>query len=233
MDYVHKATVVSDCLMGFKKDESGWKTCKKSSDVIVSWRPSTEFPGNVYKGEGVVSGSTEKVWRCLEPVPGGLRVKWDNNVKKFELLEQVTEIISVCRTVTPSAAMGMIAPRDFVDVIQIKQYEDGTISSNGNPSFLSTLVCLLLPHLLLLLLLLLVQSLRCPPQSGFVRGFNHTCGCICVPISGEPNKTQVISFFQTDLGGLLPRSVVDSFFPSSMAEFYSNLAKAVKSLKDH
>ena len=53
------------------------------------------------------------------------------------------------------------------------------------------------------------------------------------PSSREPNKTQVFSFFQTDLGGLLPRSVVDSFFPSSMAEFYSNLAKAVKSLKDH
>lgn len=51
-------------------------------------------------------------------------------------------------------------------------------------------------------------------------------------ISREPNKTQVFSFFQTDLGGFLPRSVVDSFFPSSMAEFYSNLAKAVKSLKD-
>nr|XP_029505176.1 stAR-related lipid transfer protein 5-like [Oncorhynchus nerka] len=73
----------------------------------------------------------------------------------------------------------------------------------------------------------------CPPQSGYVRGFNHPCGCICVPISGEPNKTQLFSFFQTDLGGFLPRSVVDSFFPSSMVEFYSNLAKAIKSLKDH
>lgn len=39
--------------------------------------------------------------------------------------------ISICRTVTPSAAMGIIAPRDFVDVILVQQYEDGTISSNG------------------------------------------------------------------------------------------------------
>lgn len=39
--------------------------------------------------------------------------------------------ISICRTVTPSAAMGIIAPRDFVDVILVKKYEDGTISSNG------------------------------------------------------------------------------------------------------
>ncbi|KAM7406649.1 hypothetical protein PAMP_001016 [Pampus punctatissimus] len=163
-----------------------------------------------YKGEGVISSSLEKVWECLKPVPNGLRVKWDNNVKRFELLEQITEDISICRTVTPSAAMGIIAPRDFVDVILIKRYEDGTISSNATN----------------------VNHPGCSPQSGYVRGFNHPCGCICVPISGEPNKTQVFSFFQTDLGGFLPRSVVDSFFPSSMAEFYSNLAKAVKSLKD-
>ncbi|XP_077567846.1 uncharacterized protein stard5 [Stigmatopora nigra] len=44
-----------------------------------------------YKGEGVVNGSLEKVWECLKPVPKGLRVKWDNNVKKFEVLEQLKE----------------------------------------------------------------------------------------------------------------------------------------------
>lgn len=27
--------------------------------------------------------------------------------------------------------MGIISPRDFVDVIFVKKYEDGTISSNG------------------------------------------------------------------------------------------------------
>lgn len=112
------------------------------------------------------------MWKCLKPVPNGLRVKWDDNVKKFELLEQITEVhlgfpcdplsmsipwqtweccgnavgschvflpfqdVSVCRTVTPSAAMGIISPRDFVDVILVKKYEDGTISSNGAPPFL-------------------------------------------------------------------------------------------------
>lgn len=37
----------------------------------------------------------------------------------------------ICRTVTPSAAMGIISPRDFVDVVSIKHHEDGTVSSNG------------------------------------------------------------------------------------------------------
>uniref|UniRef100_A0A672K7M5 StAR related lipid transfer domain containing 5 n=1 Tax=Sinocyclocheilus grahami TaxID=75366 RepID=A0A672K7M5_SINGR len=94
-------------------------------------------------------------------------------------------------------------------VISVKRYEDGTVSSNATN----------------------VSHPNCPPQPGYVRGFNHPCGCFCVPVPGEPGKMQLFSFFQTDLGGLLPRSVVDSFFPTSMVEFYSNLTKAVKSLK--
>lgn len=78
------------------------------------------------------------------------------------------------------------------------------------------------------------QTLRIHCQE--FKSIQSTLSCVCLvcffhSISSEPNKTQVFSFFQTDLGGLLPRSVVDSFFPSSMAEFYTNLAKAVKSLK--
>ncbi|KAG5839641.1 stAR-related lipid transfer protein 5 [Anguilla rostrata] len=210
MDYLQITNTVADSLLCYAKDESGWKTCKKTNEVTVCWRPSTEFPGNLYKGDGIINGSPEKVWECLKPVPNGIRVKWDNNVKKLELVETVNVDISVFRTVTPSAAMGIIAPRDFVDVVLVKQYEDGTITSNAT-------------H---------VGHPGCPPQAGYVRGFNHPCGCFCVPVPGEPSKTQLLSFFQTDLGGLLPRSVVDSFFPSSMAEFYKNLAKAVKSLKD-
>ncbi|XP_048828267.1 stAR-related lipid transfer protein 5 [Brienomyrus brachyistius] len=210
MDYQHIANAVADSLVAYSKDESGWKACKKTDAVTVYWRPSAEFPGNLYKGDGVISASPERLWDCLKPLPDGLRVKWDDNVKKFELIEMVNDAVSVCRTVTPSAAMGIIAPRDFVDVVLVKRYEDGTITSNAT-------------H---------VDHPDCPPQSGFVRGFNHPCGCFCVPIPGEPNKTQLLSFFQTDLGGYLPRSVVDSFFPSSMAQFYSNLTKAVKSLKD-
>lgn len=31
----------------------------------------------------------------------------------------------------------------------------------------------------------------CAPQSGYVRGFNHPCGCICVPVSGWVTKQYV------------------------------------------
>ncbi|XP_018427991.1 PREDICTED: stAR-related lipid transfer protein 5 [Nanorana parkeri] len=208
MDYTEVARSAADRLQAYRTDPTGWKQCKKTGDVAVYWRPSSEFTGNLYKGEGIVAGKPEHVWHCLKPEPGGLRVKWDSNVEDFQLLETVTEDISICRTVTPSAAMGIIAPRDFVDVVLIKSYEDGSIASNATN----------------------VEHESCPPQRHFVRGFNHHCGCFCVPIPGEPEKTQVLSFFQTDLSGYLPRSVVESFFPYSMTQFYSNLTKAVKAL---
>ncbi|PKU45488.1 transmembrane channel-like protein 3 [Limosa lapponica baueri] len=117
--------------------------------------------------------------------------------------------VSVCRTTTPSAFMRIISPREFVDVVLIKQYEDGTMLSAATN----------------------VEHPLCPPQPNFVRGFNYPCGCFCIPLPGEPNRTQLLSFFQTDLGGYLPQTVVDSFFPASIAGFYSNLTKAVKALK--
>lgn len=33
MDFEHKAKAVADCLMSYRKDESGWKVCKKSVNV--------------------------------------------------------------------------------------------------------------------------------------------------------------------------------------------------------
>lgn len=33
MDYEHKAKTVADCLLSYKRDESGWKVCKKSVNV--------------------------------------------------------------------------------------------------------------------------------------------------------------------------------------------------------
>ncbi|XP_005989702.1 stAR-related lipid transfer protein 5 [Latimeria chalumnae] len=209
MDYQGIANLVADKLLNYSQDKRGWKTCKRTSEVSVFWRPSAEFPGNLYKGEAIVNASPAKVWECLKPVPDGLRVKWDENVDKFELIEAIGENISICRTVTPSAAMGIISPRDFVDVVLVKQYDNGTITSNATN----------------------VLHQGCPPHPGFVRGFNHPCGCFCVPVPGEPQKTQLLSFFQTDLGGYLPQSVVDSFFPSSMATFYHNLIKTVKTLQ--
>ncbi|XP_036211310.1 stAR-related lipid transfer protein 5 [Myotis myotis] len=202
---------VAEKMLGYRRDASGWKTCREGNGVTVSWRPSVEFPGNLYRGEGVVDAAPRDVWAFVKPLPGSLRETWDENVSSFEVIESITDNLCVTRTATPSAAMKLISPRDFVDLALATELEDGTlISSAAN-----------LEHPL------------CPPRPGYVRGRNHPCGCFCEPVPGEPGKTRVVTFFQTDLSGLLPQRVVDGFFPRSMAGFYTNLRSAVRLVPAH
>ncbi|XP_066415019.1 stAR-related lipid transfer protein 5 [Molothrus aeneus] len=209
MDCAERAEAAAEQLRLYRRDPDGWRGCRSTGEVAVSWRPSAEFAGNLYKGEGIVPASPQNVWECIKPVAGGLRTKWDQNVKDFEVIEAVSDTVSICRTTTPSACMRIISPREFVDVVVMKQYEDGTMLSAATN----------------------VEHPLCPPQPNLVRGFNYPCGCFCIPVPGEPDRTELLTFFQTDLGGYLPQTVVDSFFPSSISGFYSNLTKAVKALK--
>ncbi|XP_010191198.1 PREDICTED: stAR-related lipid transfer protein 5 [Mesitornis unicolor] len=209
MDYVGLAESAAEKMRLYRQDPSGWRVCQSTGEVSVSWRPSAEFAGNVYRAEGVVPADPQEVWECIKPVAGGRRTKWDKTVKDFEVVEAISDTVSVCRTTTPSAFVKIISPREFVDVVLIEQCEDGTMLSAATN----------------------VEHPLCPPQPNFVRGFNYPCGCFCIPIPGEPDRTQLLSFFQTDLGGYLPQTMVDSFFPASIAGFYSNLTKAVKAFK--
>ncbi|NWJ09969.1 STAR5 protein, partial [Crypturellus undulatus] len=209
MDYAGLAGLVATKLELYRGDPGGWRSCRRTDEVTVSWRPSDEFAGKIYRGDGLMPASPADVWEHVKPVAGGLRVEWDENVKDFEVMEMITENISICRTTTPSVFRKIISPREFVDVVVTKQYEDGTMLSAAT-------------H---------VEHALCPPQANFVRGLNYPCGSFCIPVPGESNKTQVLTFFQTDLGGYLPQTVVESFFPATIAGFYSNLKKAVETFK--
>ncbi|XP_053220345.1 stAR-related lipid transfer protein 5 [Podarcis raffonei] len=208
MDYREAASWAAERMQSYRKDCSGWRSCKRTNEVSISWRPSTEFHGNIYKAEGIMPAKPEDVFKCLKPETGGLREKWDPNVKEIEVVEEISEDVSIVRTITPSAFMKIISPREFIDVVLIKRDEDGTITSNATN----------------------VEHPLCQLQPSYVRGLNYPCGCFCIPAPGEPCKTQLLTFFQTDLGGNLPQTVVESFFPSSMTGFYSNLTKAVLKL---
>ncbi|XP_032050592.1 stAR-related lipid transfer protein 5 isoform X2 [Aythya fuligula] len=131
MDYAGLAEAAAAKIGQYRQDPGGWRGCRSTSEVVVSWRPSAEFSGNVYRAEGTVAARPEDVWECIKPVAGGLRTKWDQNVKDFEVVEAVSDAVSVCRTTTPSAFMRIISPREFVDVVLMKQYEDGTMLSAG------------------------------------------------------------------------------------------------------
>ncbi|KAH0504051.1 StAR-related lipid transfer protein 5 [Microtus ochrogaster] len=241
-----ESEAVAEKVLRYRRDESGWKKCREGNGVSVSWRPSQEFPGNLYRGEGILCGTLEEVWDCIKPVAGGLREKWDVNVTSFEVVQSITDMLCVSRTSTPSAAMKLISPRDFVDLVLVKKYEDGTISSNGDFTDLmnvfqqptwnthhvpqSQVLCEdLTIHAGASVNHCQVGREVCPLKDMLEQGGEEEPWALRLEqVWREPNKTKLVTFFQTDLSGYLPQSVVDSFFPRSMAEFYPNLQKAVR-----
>ncbi|XP_042843847.1 stAR-related lipid transfer protein 5 isoform X2 [Panthera tigris] len=88
---------VAEKMLQYRQDKSGWKICREANGVSVSWRPSMEFPGNLYRGEGIVNGTPEKVWGCVKPLAGTLRDQWDENVSSFEIIESITDERGILR----------------------------------------------------------------------------------------------------------------------------------------
>ncbi|XP_053128845.1 stAR-related lipid transfer protein 5 isoform X2 [Hemicordylus capensis] len=185
MDYQEASDRAAEQARSYRKDPSGWRSCKRTNEISISWRPSTEFHGNLYKAEGIMPAKPADVFKCIKPETGGLREKWDQNVKEVVVVEAINENVCITRTTTRSALMKVISPREFIDVVLVKQDEDGTFVSLATN----------------------VEHPLCPPQPDHVRGRNYPCGCFCIPAPGEPCKTQLLSFFQTDLSGNLPQTL--------------------------
>jgi len=48
--------------------------------------------------------------------------------------------------------------------------------------------------------------------------------CLC----RKEKRTKVVSYIQTDLGGMLPKTLVDNALPSNQIDFFSSLRKALQ-----
>ena len=57
-----------------------------------------------------------------------------------------------------------------------------------------------------------------------VKPIAHTWFCLRF----SPNQTLVASYIQTDLGGMLPKTLVENALPSNMCDFFDSLKKTLK-----
>nr|XP_015192284.1 PREDICTED: stAR-related lipid transfer protein 4 isoform X4 [Lepisosteus oculatus] len=107
------------------------------------------------------------------------------------------------RYTTAGQLWNIIAPREFIDFSYTAEYKDGLLSCGVSIEY---------------------GELR----QNYVRGFNHPCGWFCVPLEDSPDHSLLTGFIQTDLKGMLPQSAVDSAMASTLANFYTDLHKALK-----
>ncbi|XP_070541753.1 stAR-related lipid transfer protein 5-like isoform X2 [Ptychodera flava] len=205
MDYRAEAEKAGEKLMGYYKD-TDWKVSKVSKEVTVSHKKSAEFDGHIYKAECVLDGTPDEIVKYVIPTPLGVREKWDKTIKSSEVLESSEKDFFVVHSQTHSSAMGVISSRDFIDAVLINHLDEDNIVCTNSVS---------------------VEHPQCPPVDDVVRAFNHPGGTFCVPVKGEENKTKVINFLQSDLKGMLPRTLVETALPNTMIDFIIGLKTAL------
>jgi len=207
------AAIGEDCkqtLQGYLDDNAGWETAKKAKGVTVDFKPSpcAEFVGgNLYRGQMEINCPKETVKNYIDPMyqEAKLRKRWDKDVRELTILKSVDTNIWILHTLTNSAAMGLISPRDFVDVL-VKEARDDVIITCG----------------------MSVHYPDCESTPKYVRGWNYPCGNICADVPGKPGHTRVLNFIQPDIKGMLPRSLVDGAIPASIVAFFNNLRDILK-----
>lgn len=204
--YREQADKVAETLQEYCNNTEGWEECKESTKRYkIFYQKSKEFNGYLYKGEALYNAKPKAVFDYVEPLPDGHRAKWDKNMKKIEIVKQIEKDLRVNRACTNSACMGLISPRDFVDLIVIKE-TDEYISTNA----------------------ISIEHADCPQDDGHVRGHNYSCGMIVCKYSNDPNKCKLISLIQPDIKGMVPAKLKDAAIPGSMIDFFNNLHDALK-----
>jgi hypothetical protein len=206
MEWQKVATEILDRIRGFRADNSDWKTAKESTEANVWYKTSTDWKGNIYKTEGILEADPETVFHYINPTtPDSPRNKWDKHIKERQILEQPQTNVFVMRTVTHGAVGGLVSARDFVDVVLVEK----------NDQFLATAAKS-------------ISYPDAPASSDCVRGTNYPSAIICGRIDGSPDKTLLTTYIQSDIGGMLPQSIVEQALPSSQLGFVAALTQALK-----
>jgi len=78
-----------------------------------------------------------------------------------------------------------------------------------------------------------VKDKQFPFQKSFVRGTNHTCGYAVAESASDKNKTYVECYLNTDIGGLLPQTLVESALPGQQLKYLEGVIAEVKKRQKH
>ncbi|XP_077792610.1 stAR-related lipid transfer protein 6 [Podarcis muralis] len=207
MDYKKLSEGLSIKIFSYLHDPVGWKVVKSAKQISVSSRPSTDFPGTLYRAEALVEVPAPKLFPFI--FRAEYRNKWDRAVQSYKLVDTIDQDTFVYQSITHSYGLGLVTPRDFVYLLHVKTYDGDLLTTNSvsvdHPAF--------------------------PPTPKYVRGTNYPSGYACCPIPGNPEHSKFVAIVQVDLGGKLMPSVIDSVMPMSIMNMIMDFKAGIKSLK--
>ncbi|XP_077870626.1 stAR-related lipid transfer protein 5-like [Saccoglossus kowalevskii] len=187
-DYRALADIALEKVLSYASDGSGWIFHKNTDGIKLYYRPSPEFNGILYKTDFIFNASPKNVYDFTRDM--GLLQKLNNNIEETQILEMMDDM-AVTRFVLASQLMGLVSPREFINVVSWKEIPEQNAYTVYNNN---------------------VEHASYPIVPEFVRGTTYPSGRLLYPVEGEPNKCRVIGFSQSDIK-LSPQTLVDKFAP--------------------
>ncbi|XP_070533273.1 stAR-related lipid transfer protein 5-like [Ptychodera flava] len=207
MDYKAIAEDAVKILLDYETKIKDWKHYKTKNGVTMSYRVSNEMDGYIYKSEYVLDAPVEKVVDLT--VDNDKHLKWDTGVSKLETIETLDEHTAIVRSLTPSFLLGLISPREFIDILGLREFPE------RNTTFIFFVG---------------VEHPKCPELDGIVRGKNYPSGTFLSPVVGNENKTQALDFVQFDVN-LSPKKLADQVSSTGIFDYIRDLKRGLQTLK--
>ncbi|CAD6185464.1 unnamed protein product [Caenorhabditis auriculariae] len=176
--------------------------CEKKSGCI--WRMRCNITeNNMFRFEGIIHNRTPAEVAVMIHPEGLHRAKWDSQSAGTSLLQEVDPETSIILHETKSRMMGLVAPRETVDLCRFStDPEDGT----------RTVVMVSVSHE------------KAPLRAGTVRAHTHPTLLVISPLGTSDTKITSILHAELHLFGV-PTSVVESLIPKGIHTFFDDLNK--------
>lgn len=209
------ATDLETDVLNLVSDKSGWVPVSIKNGVQIALKPSPHFPGNMFKFTCHLDLPCSYLFDVMRPShTTEERLSWDNSIAHYEKIRPVTNDIFVTRILTKPVLFGAISSREFVDLLAIKTYDDCA----HNPDYGKT-------HWIFGKS---VEDLNYPVTAKHVRATSHPLGYGVAEDRLDSNKSYLELFVNTDVGGSLPRTLVERALPSQQLLYIDTVVKEAK-----
>lgn len=201
-------------VMRYHDDNNGWKKLAPVKNMSVAFKKSPHFSGNIYKFECEIDAPDDAIYDVMRPpLNRGERLAWDKSVKDFECVRNISDEMMVGVFITHSAGMGLISSREFLDLYYFRKHLPCVNSEFDRISWIFAEN---------------IEMSERPITSKFVRAHNYPTGYAVCRCKDDPYKTKLCLYINMDIGGMIPRSLIERYLPAQQMSYIESVKNEVK-----
>jgi len=214
------ATETAEAVMKMATNKDEWIKYKTTKNVEVSYKKSCFFQGNAWKFKTLIEAPFDTVWQLIKPSTATKKADWDKSVSTYSCIRNISDDIIVSRITTNAAVMGAVASREFITLFHTKHDSNPAPQIDQDYGKTSWVFARS------------VEDAAFPVVSSPVRATNYPTGYLVAESISKPESCYVELYVNTDIGGLLPQSLVEIALPGQQIQYLKTIAKQAKLSKE-